>query len=181
MVLQYIRICDPYSPHTKHLNSRSVLEMRLSGRGRSALDRFCAVMDMLPPVTPVSYTEHSTRIQQESEVFALASVERASAYLHHKHGVSQSDILDITVTCDGTWSKRGFTALYGVVVVASWDSGQVLDCEILTKYCTECGARDKMDTQSNKYKEWWERHKDVCTVSYTGSSIIIIRVASDLL
>ena len=70
---------------------------------------------------------------------------RASAYLHHKHDIHQSEVLDITVTCDGTWSKRGFTALYGVVVVASWDSGQVLDCEILTKYCSECGARDKMD------------------------------------
>ena len=102
--------------------------------------------------------------------FALASQRRASAYLHHKHGIHQSEVLDITVTCDGTWSKRGFTALYGVVVVASWDRGQLLDCEILTKYCSECGAREKMDKQSNEYKEWWEVHKDVCSINYTGSS-----------
>ena len=44
------QVCDPYS-NAKHLNGRLVLGMRLSGRGKSAMDKFCAVMDMLPPVT----------------------------------------------------------------------------------------------------------------------------------
>ena len=39
-----------------------------------------------------------------------------------------------------------------------------------SKYCSECGAREKMDKQSNEYKEWWEVHKDVCSINYTGSS-----------
>ena len=56
------------------------------------------------------------------------------------------------VTCDGTWSKRGFTALYGVVVVASWDSGQVLDCEFVSKYCTECAAHEKLSKDSDEYQ-----------------------------
>lgn len=162
-------VCDPYS-NAKHLNGRSVLGMRLSGRGKSTMDKFCAVMDMLPPVTAKSYTDHCTTIQCESEVFALASQKRASAYLHHKHGIHHSEVLDITVTCDGTWSKRGFTARYGVVVIASWDSGQVLDCEILTKYFSECVARDKMDKQSDEYNKWWEVHKSVYSINYTGSS-----------
>ena len=45
-----VHVCDPYS-NAKHLNSRSVLGTRLAGRGRSALEKVCPVMDMLPPVT----------------------------------------------------------------------------------------------------------------------------------
>ena len=165
-----VHVTDTYSSNAKCLNRSSVLGMRMIGRGRSGLETFCAMMVMLPPVTPASYSEHCSIVQEESEVVATASQNRASAYLHELHGVPQSSVLDVTVTCDGTWSKRGFTALYGVVVVASWDSGQVLDCEILTKYCPDCGAHERMDKQTNEYKEWWERHKDVCSVNYTGSS-----------
>ena len=39
----------------------------------------------------------------------------------------EDQILDSNVTCDGTWAKRGFQTLYGVVVVASWKTGKVLD------------------------------------------------------
>ena len=40
--------------------------------------------------------------------------------------------------CDGMWSKRGFTASNGVVVIISWESRQVLDYEILSKRCNVC-------------------------------------------
>ena len=41
----------------------------------------------------------------------------ASAHLHQSCGVPFDEIIDAAVTCDGTWSKRGFTAMYGVVAV----------------------------------------------------------------
>ena len=49
-----------------------------------------------------------------------------------------TDPLDVTVTFDGTWSKRGFTALYGVVVIASWDTGRMLDAYVMSKHCGRC-------------------------------------------
>ena len=45
-----------------------------------------------------------------------------------------NEVIDVMVTCDGTWSKRGHTALFGVVVMASWETGQVLDVEVLSKW-----------------------------------------------
>ena len=77
---------------------------------------------------------------------------------------------DIVVMCDGTWSKRGFTSLYGVVVVASWESGKVLNTEVLTKYCAECSRHESMQKDSEEYKSWWEGHQDRCNVNYHGSS-----------
>ena len=35
--------------------------------------------------------------------------------------------LDITVTCDGTWARRGFQSLYDIVVIASLKTGKFLD------------------------------------------------------
>ena len=44
------------------------------------------------------------------------------------HGdVGEEVVIDVKVTCDGTWQKRGHQSLYGLVVVASWDTGKVLD------------------------------------------------------
>ena len=47
----------------------------------------------------------------------------------HPGGVES---IDVTVTYDGTWSKRGFTAQYGVGVVAAWDTGRVLDTKVMS-------------------------------------------------
>jgi hypothetical protein len=40
--------------------------------------------------------------------------------------------LDIKVTYDATWSRCGFTAIHGVVVVISLDTGQVLNFEVMS-------------------------------------------------
>ncbi|GFV23420.1 uncharacterized protein TNCV_4781321 [Trichonephila clavipes] len=42
---------------------------------------------------------------------------------------------NIAVAVDGTWQKRGYTSLNGVVTVTSIDTGKVIDVDILSKYC----------------------------------------------
>ncbi|GFW63501.1 uncharacterized protein TNCV_401671 [Trichonephila clavipes] len=39
------------------------------------------------------------------------------------------------VAVDGTWQKRSYTSLNGVVTVTSIDTGKVIDVDILSKYC----------------------------------------------
>ena len=85
-------------------------------------------------------------------------------------GVKPNEILDVCVTCDCTWSKRGFTAMYGVVAVISWASGEVLDCDILSKHCSECVRWDGADLSSDEYIQWYNGHKDQCTQNFAGSS-----------
>ncbi len=97
------------------MNSRATLAMRAIGKGRSALQSFSGVMGMLPPVCPHAYISHNKKILEASR--ELVSLNLAAAELCV--GVRDDELVDVKVTCDGTWSKRGFTALYGVVVVAS--------------------------------------------------------------
>ena len=52
------------------------------------------------------------------------------------------DILDVAVTFDGTWAKRGFPSLTGVVFVISVDTGEVtLDYHVLSKACQNCSIK----------------------------------------
>ena len=125
------------------------------GRGRSGLETFCAFMNTLPPVSPPCYSEHNQRILKAFLAEAEASQKAAASQLHKLQGCSEGEVIDVAVTCDSTWSKRGlrgFTAIYGVVVVASWDNGKVVDTEVLTKYCAECGHHENMSKESEEYK-----------------------------
>ena len=78
--------------------------------------------------------------------------------------------LDITVTCDGTWARRGFQSLYDIVVIASLKTGKFLDVEDLSKHCQACATHHGMDTASDEYLDWWKANQASCDVNYCGSS-----------
>ena len=52
--------------------------------------------------------------------------------------ISDNSLLDVAVSFDGTWAKRGFTSMTGVVFVISVDTGEVLDSDVLSKTCEQC-------------------------------------------
>ena len=49
-------------------------------------------------------------------------------------GLVDDEIVDIAVTYDGTWSKRGHTASYGFGFVISVETGQVIDYGFRSRY-----------------------------------------------
>lgn len=101
------------------------------------MESFFGMMDMLPPVSTRSYMVHNNALAASMSI-AKDNMIAASEYLHFLNGVQPLDILDVKVTCDGTWSRRGFTAMHKVFMVISWDTGQVLDFEVMSKSCTAC-------------------------------------------
>lgn len=78
--------------------------------------------------------------------------------------------LDIAVSCDGTWQKRGQESLFGIEAVIAADSGKVLDYEIQSKSCQNCQAHSHWDRDTAKYREWKEAHKAICNINFAGSS-----------
>ena len=84
--------------------------------------------------------------------------------------------LGVTVTFDGTWSKRGYSALYGVVAVISWDTGRVLDTCVLSKVCRKCSLKRNKLRSSNssnvdsEFQKWFEKHESFCEINHKGSS-----------
>lgn len=63
------------------------------------------------------------------------------------------DILDITVTYNETCAKWGFTSQFGVFMVLSWESEQVFDYELLSKYYHECKLHKPLDYSSTAYQD----------------------------
>ena len=90
-----------------------------------------------------------------------------------RKNVPEDQVLDITVTCDGTLVRRGFQSLYGIVLLVSWKSGKVLDVEVLSKYCQACATHHEMNTSSEEILDWWEGHQASCEVNYCGSSSVM--------
>ena len=84
--------------------------------------------------------------------------------------VPKDQVLDITVTCDGTLARRGFQSLYGIVVVVLWNSEKVLDVEVLSKHCQACAKHHEINTSSDEILDWWEGHQASCEVNYCSSS-----------
>ncbi|GFW72786.1 uncharacterized protein TNCV_1266291 [Trichonephila clavipes] len=58
---------------------------------------------------------------------------------HHEDLLGTANgVIDITVSYDGTWQKRGHSSLYGIGIVIDILTGLIIDYEILSKYCPEC-------------------------------------------
>lgn len=152
------KISDPYSSQSKSLNARSVLAMREIGRGCKYMESFFGMMDMLPPVSTRSYMVHNNALATASMSIAKDNMIAASEYLHFLNGVQSLDILDVKVTCGGTWSRRGFTAMHKVFMVISWDTGQVLDFEVMSKSCTACSQQ----LGEEEFDVWLNGHREEC-------------------
>ncbi len=57
------------------------------------------------------------------------------------------------------------------MVVIAWETGQVLDFEIKSKYCSICAMKmEVLDKGSNEFDEGWEGHQAHCECKHAGSS-----------
>ena len=164
------KLSDPYSDEAKLLNRSSVYAMRFAGGGLHSLEKFCGLMCLPPPITDNSYAEHQAVIAAAAMKVAMESCKEAADELHQLAGKPCDEIVNITVTCDGTWATRGFTSKFGVVIVMSFETGRILDFEVLSKYCHQCALHSGDDTTSSAYLEWWEEHEPNCAKNFQGSS-----------
>ena len=163
-----VSLSDPFMDDS--LNDASILGTRLGGCGPSALEELSACIGMLPPLTRPKWTEHNKKISVISSAVAKDSCVQAAQHLHQVIGKPLDEVIDVIVTVDGTWQKRGHTSLFGIVVAIAWKTGQVLDIEVLSKHCPACSKKSGWDAESEEYKEWFEEHKDTCQCNHTGSS-----------
>ena len=59
------------------------------------------------------------------------------------HRAEPEEVIGISVYYDGTWLTRGFTSLYGNGAVVEYETGLVVDFDILTKFCSVCSKSGK--------------------------------------
>ena len=157
------------------VNHRMVYSAFEIGVGREAIATLCEIFNMPPPCSKNLWTKHS-EILFEAHKKAIASRMEAAKlrveeYYHDSIPVAKqnSDHIDIAVSYDGTWSKRGYTANFGIGFVISVDTGEVIDYDFESKVCATCLER-KEQYNEEEFARWFEGHKDECTQTHSGSS-----------
>ena len=81
------------------------------------------------------------------------------------------DVADIGVSVDGIWQKHGYTSLNGVIVAISIDIGNIVDLEILTRYCRQCDIQNKLLKDNiEALNTWKENRRDQCKLNHDGAA-----------
>lgn len=130
---------------------------------------FCVMLDAPSPVSKNVYTHYNKEICEKSITQAQESMTKAREEIGEHYGVaSEDDIIDVLISCDGTWQKRGFSSLFGAVFIITYETGKVIDYLVMSKHCSGCNHWEKRDKLSDEYKEWKSHHK--CDANFSGSS-----------
>ena len=77
----------------------------------------------------------------------------------------------ITVSGDGSWPKRGFTALLGLVILIGKFSNKIIDVIVKCKICQACNTC-KISRDTPQFDAWYTEHCEngECTADHTGSA-----------
>jgi hypothetical protein len=134
------------------INIRLVYALRSIRRGQKAGQMLCGVLNV--PQPPSKFSLYNKILSVAIEDVAENSMKQAIEEAVDENRESETP-RDISAAFDGTWQKRGFRSLNGVVTCTSVDTGKVIDVETLTKYCT---CSDKTN------------HSDTCQKNYEGPS-----------
>lgn len=151
---------------TYEINCRSIIAMREIGKGHSALSTFCGFMNLPPPMNKTSFNDLQEKLHDLYLKAADISMESAANELKKN---DDDPITNITVSCDGTWQKRGFSSMNGVVTIIASETGKCLDYQVMSKVCNACNTWDaKKATDPDDYNNFHASHN--CPINHEGSA-----------
>lgn len=129
------------------INRRIIIAMRLLGVGWHGIRKFCAFME-LPRTTFHSFYDKvvkrmntATNLVCQNSMMRAAEEEKTISIENGENG--------IVVSGDGSWRKRGFTSLYGLVTLIGYNFGKIVDCVVKSKYCKACEHWSKKKIPTN--------------------------------
>lgn len=158
----------PLIDHAYEINRRIIFAMRLLGIGLHELIKFCAVLDLPQPVFHSFYDSLVKSLSIATAAVRETSIKNA-AIEEKRITVENGQTNGITVSGDGSWRKRGFSSLFGLVTLIGWCTSKVVDVQIKSKYRKMCEYWSKKEDTA-EYNEWMESHADNCQSNHQGSA-----------
>ena len=150
------------------VNLRAVIAFREMGKGHEGLNTFARLMNM-KGITWASYKNINNAVFDAYESVAEESMRKVALHIKEdKSAKKHPDNPSVTlcdVSIDGTWQRRGYSSLNGVVTAVS--HGKCLDRHVMSKYCKAC-VRWESRKGTRDYSDWIEKH--VCHVNHMKSS-----------
>ena len=153
---------DPFD-----VNVRSLIAFREIGRGYTAMETFFGYMNCVPPMSYPAFREMNMVVGNVYSDVASESMLRGVCEL--RGDKDDEETCDITVSCDGTWQRRGYSSLNGVLSIISDDTGKVIDYEVMSKKCAQCTSWvSRKGTE--EYNEFMATHESQCLINHQGSA-----------
>ncbi|KOC58613.1 hypothetical protein WH47_06147 [Habropoda laboriosa] len=116
------------------VNRRTVFVMRLLGIGRQGLNLFCNYMDIGNGITEETYNGIYTNFHAAAKKVYEFCCKKAIEEEKKENEKHERPILNLKVSGDGTWKKRGFKSLFGTTLIAYY-SGKVID--LVVRICSQ--------------------------------------------
>ena len=166
------RVGGSQSPNTAFdINIRSILAFRGIGCGYSAIKQWCGIMNMPHCLSQGGYTKNMERLEKSSlETFSAISEKTKDAIVdsYGEIGVlpDENGVLDIAVSFDGSWQKRGYSSHNGMASVIDLITGFPIDFEVLSNYCNKC----KIAEENPHDPEWQAKHSPNCPKNFDGTA-----------
>jgi len=129
--------CPKINNEAYEVNRQMILVMRLLGIDINGIKKFCAFMDFLRLVFQKSYDEIINHISVAAETVSSFSMKKAVSEEKEISSL-KGESRGITVSSDGSWRKREFSSLYGIISLIAWYTGKVIDVAVKSKYCKSC-------------------------------------------
>ena len=153
------------------INSRATLAFRGIGCGFSAMNEWCGVMNMPYSMSQDAYTAHHKKIHTASiEMAKIVQCDSAKpirdAYKDIGVLPDKNGVLEIAVSFDGAWHRRGHSSHNGLASTIDLLTGIPTDFEVLSNFCLKC----KIAAEKPDDPEWKEKHAANCPKNFTGSS-----------
>lgn len=146
---------------------KKIVTFGLKSKVYLAVQKLCVALDM-PVLSETNFYRIARGIEDSGTDKHTEILKTTRAKFHERierEDPNAPDVKDIQVSCDGSWSKWGFTANYCFVSVIECVSGYVVDFVVLSKYCKVCSENSQRDRA-----EWWPQHESECDKNSDSSS-----------
>ena len=121
--------------------------MRACGQNYADLEKLTTLMNLPKPMTASNYDKIVNRLNVAAKEVANETMRDASEDLLSKSKDPNDDtVIDTAVSSDGSWQKKGYSSLNGVVTVI----GKILDIEPMTRTCKSFLLHEKLKTSHPK-------------------------------
>ena len=160
---------SPLVGRTYEINRRFVFVMRLLGIGFQGIQNFCGYMDFGLSLSKHAYYDILEHIRIAARTVAEAVLRKAVNEEKEKNEAAGNIRNHLSVSGDGSWSKRGFSSLIGIVSLVGKFTGKILDVIVKSSVCKICESKaaEKDDIEMDI---WREEHKAECTANHDGSA-----------
>ena len=127
-------------------------------------------MDLLRKIHSNTFAGCFENVTKAAKTIYEWSTQKAVTEERAKTLENEGSGINLIVSGDGTWKKRGHTSRFGVTTLAGKFSKKIIDSIVKSTYCQSCEVWEKKKgTHPEEYEEWLERHGN-CDVNHIGSA-----------